>query len=333
MPITPSSASRCDRSGGDDPRIGPHGEIAYTDGTQRRIGYISEIPMAAWRLVTTVDEAEIRAPILQRLAVLAGMLFASSLAMTLVLAVLWQRRVMRPLALLLQRLRALSATGSAEGLAAQADDGMAQIAAAIESTLMQTLLARNAQLDQANQQISALNQTLAQRNVELVRQATLDGLTGIPNRRTIDAHLVAEHQRFQRHGTPFSVIMFDIDHFKAVNDVFGHQAGDDVLRELARIVSQRIRTTDVVGRWGGEEFLIVVRNGTLAEAQELAEQLRARVAAHAFPIDRPVTISLGVAQVLPHESIEHLVGRADAALYQAKHGGRNQVCAAPSHAA
>ena len=157
------------------------------------------------------------------------------------------------------------------------------------------------------------------------RLAHTDMLTGLPNRRQGDERLSAELQRAQRYGRVFSVVMLDIDHFKALNDRYGHQAGDDVLVDLARYLAATLRGTDSVARWGGEEFLVIAPETGRADAERLAELLRAGIEQQLFAERFHVTASLGVASYRAGDSLAGLVARADAALYQAKNGGRNRV--------
>ena len=179
-------------------------------------------------------------------------------------------------------------------------------------------------LESVAQQIrNALLRRQAQQ--ELERLATHDRLTGIPNRARLYELLEGAWLEHERYGTPFSVIMLDIDHFKAVNDRYGHQAGDEVLRELSRRVDDALRETDAVGRWGGEEFLVLATHAGAEEAAELAERLRARVARTPFEGVGSVTISLGVAAHASGETMESLEGRVDNALYAAKEAGRDRV--------
>lgn len=314
---------------GEQPAIDPDGFFTYGSSTVRRIGYLSVIPITEWRLITTVAEEEISAPILARLTVLALTLFAFALMLTLFLGKIWRVRVLNPLLALLKHLQAL-ASPTTTGLQTpqkhdHSDDGISQITAAIENAVVQVLLAKNAQLAESNRVISGLNQALSEQNTQLEAQAVTDLLTGIYNRRKLVAVIQEEYERFVRYQTPFTLILFDVDHFKAMNDTFGHQAGDAVLSEISHLVRSRLRTNDIFGRWGGEEFLIVVRHSRLSEAAVLAEQVRERIAAHAFPISRPVTVSLGVAEIRPEEAIDQLISRVDQALYRAKAGGRNRV--------
>jgi len=151
----------------------------------------------------------------------------------------------------------------------------------------------------------------------------LDGLTRLYNRRVFYEFLAREQARSLRTGQPLAFIMADIDHFKAVNDTFGHQAGDDVLRELAALLRQGGRAMDLPARLGGEEFGLLLPGTPLAGAAQVAERLRATVEAHAFAGVGRLSISLGVAQ---YRGEEHdIVEDADKAMYRAKHKGRNRV--------
>jgi diguanylate cyclase (GGDEF)-like protein len=161
---------------------------------------------------------------------------------------------------------------------------------------------------------------------ELVR---IDSLTGLHNRRAFDEHLPREVARSQRLGEPFCLLMIDIDHFKRLNDTYGHPAGDAVLRSVARAIAGCTRPSDLVARYGGEEFAVVLSGVDRADGLAVAERIRRQVA-QADSGPHRVTVSLGVAQFWPYrgDSGEQLLVRADQALYAAKHGGRNRVQAA-----
>ncbi|WP_018873459.1 diguanylate cyclase [Thioalkalivibrio sp. ALJ16] len=155
--------------------------------------------------------------------------------------------------------------------------------------------------------------------------ATTDPLTGLNNRMKANEALADEILRAERHATPLSVILLDLDHFKPINDTLGHGHGDSVLTAVGRLITARIRATDRAARWGGEEFLILCPQDGIAATGQLAEDLRRSIEAHDFQIGQPLTASFGVAQLEPGESAESLVDRADRALYAAKHAGRNRV--------
>jgi diguanylate cyclase len=152
-----------------------------------------------------------------------------------------------------------------------------------------------------------------------------DELTGAYNRRFLMEALAREQSRAERLGTAFAVCLIDVDHFKAINDGFGHAAGDGVLKEFAKLVPQELRGVDVWGRFGGEEFLIVLPGTDNNGAQACAERIRARTAAATFPGVPRVTITVGVATYLKREPVSALLARADKALYEGKTSGRNRV--------
>lgn len=159
----------------------------------------------------------------------------------------------------------------------------------------------------------------------LERLAETDLLTELFNRRKLDEVIGAEIERAERLGSTFGVIMLDIDHFKRVNDEYGHIAGDNVLKEFAQQLKTQRRSIDTLGRWAGEEFLLVCPGTELAGLLVLAENLRARIAEHVFPVVGSKTASFGVAEYQPGDTIQDVVNRADRALYKAKDAGRNRV--------
>lgn len=152
-----------------------------------------------------------------------------------------------------------------------------------------------------------------------------DSLTGMFNRLKVDEVLNYEVTRSVRYGISLCVVLFDIDNFKKINDTFGHQTGDVVLKEIAAISQSRAREVDTVGRWGGEEFIVICPQTGIKGASGLAEGLRLAFSSHAFDTVDRVTCSFGVAEYNPGESTADMLKRADVALYQAKHEGRNKV--------
>jgi diguanylate cyclase (GGDEF)-like protein len=169
------------------------------------------------------------------------------------------------------------------------------------------------------------NYKLKKYNAELTRLSQTDLLTDLPNRRRLMAAFEAELERAKRYGRPFSVIMLDIDHFKAVNDALGHLAGDRFLIGFARLVRDTIRLTDMAGRWGGEEFLVLCPETGRDQAAHLAGRILAAVAAHDFDTGRTHTVSAGVSAYEAADTGDALLSRADNALYKSKHTGRNRV--------
>ncbi|GAB4233593.1 MAG: hypothetical protein OHK0028_09410 [Deltaproteobacteria bacterium] len=170
---------------------------------------------------------------------------------------------------------------------------------------------------------------------QIARVSVTDGLTGLTNVRQFREQMQREHSRARRHGDPYAVLMMDIDHFKRINDVYGHPAGDTVLRELAGIFRETVRSTDLPARYGGEEFIVFLPQTRLPEAALVGERLREAVERFVFAAPSSMircTVSVGIADYLPGgEGTERdVIVRADQALYAAKRGGRNQVKCDPA---
>lgn len=170
-----------------------------------------------------------------------------------------------------------------------------------------------------------LVQSQTQEATRLERDANTDILTGLPNRRFLQAQLDGEFERASRYGRTFSVALLDLDHFKRVNDTLGHAVGDATLQEVARLLVGGARTLDTTGRWGGEEFLLLLPELSLGAAGEVAERFRRLIEGHPFAHGQALTASVGVAEYRRGEGLEGLLARADAALYRAKTQGRNRV--------
>lgn len=155
--------------------------------------------------------------------------------------------------------------------------------------------------------------------------ATCDFLTGLSNRRMAQEVLAKQVAHTARHNRPVSVILFDLDHFKRVNDTFGHEVGDYVLKEVAGLMAQCLRAGDVLGRWGGEEFVVVCEGTVIGDATQMAERLRWTLESYPFDHVGTMTASFGVTSHADGDTPETMLKRADEALYQAKVRGRNRV--------
>lgn len=192
---------------------------------------------------------------------------------------------------------------------------------------------------QQNDELQLLNKrlvaTLGEKDAlhaEMTRQMVTDELTGISNRRHVMEFGRREFERYRRLEAPLAVVMLDIDHFKSINDRFGHAAGDEVLRGIARCIGTAVRTIDAYGRWGGEEFCVVLPGASVETARRIAERIRRSISECTHGDILPagsVTASCGVASVSNvHRSLDDLLGDADRALYAAKHAGRDRVAIA-----
>lgn len=164
---------------------------------------------------------------------------------------------------------------------------------------------------------------LAEQKVHLL--ATTDSLTGIVNRREFTRILKGEMERTIRYGTPLSLMMYDLDSFKQVNDTYGHDVGDDILQAVTRLVNDHIRGVDVAARWGGEEFMVLMPQSNLAAAGTAAEKLRRVIETYRFDKVNIVTLSFGVTDFAPRDDSNSLLKRVDQALYMAKARGKNRV--------
>ncbi len=181
------------------------------------------------------------------------------------------------------------------------------------------------------QGIVYVTSTAIDRSDRMALLASNDPLTALPNRRAAEEHLDREIVRASRYGRPLSLIWFDLDRFKSLNDDFGHDVGDRVLSGVGAAIRTGLREHDLLARWGGEEFVIVLSEQGRRRAERTAERLRERLAAHdmELPDGRAVTASFGVAQHLPGEPPRDLLRRADMAMYEAKRAGRDRVHADP----
>lgn len=191
--------------------------------------------------------------------------------------------------------------------------------------LEERVAARTSELEAANE---ALNREIAERKrieARLHEIATTDALTGVLNRREFDRLMSNEYEKLKRYPMPsLSIVLFDVDRFKQVNDRYGHLVGDKVLIELASLVKTKLRRSDIFARWGGEEFVILA-HGNREQVYLLAEKLRTSIAEHAFPDLGHITCSFGVAEFSVKETMIDTIETADRRLYAAKAGGRNRV--------
>jgi diguanylate cyclase len=193
-----------------------------------------------------------------------------------------------------------------------------------QSALAQKMAARVASLER---QTSELHRSLHKEQA----RSQIDALTGIPNRGSLDNRMTEEINRWKRFRDPVTVLVWDLDRFKNINDTYGHRAGDRVLQEVAKCFAARIRATDVLARFGGEEFVMLLVGTQIADAAKVANELREAVAGLRFHFrDTPVrvTASCGMTELRDGDTAESVFDRADAALYKAKDGGRNLCVAA-----
>ncbi|NJN14975.1 MAG: diguanylate cyclase [Oscillochloris sp.] len=188
---------------------------------------------------------------------------------------------------------------------------------------------------QIGTRIIGLEQQLREANARLQYQATHDGLTGLPNRSALIERTTLELDRRKRTGSPLCMAIFDIDHFKLINDRYGHLTGDQVLRHVAQVFQENLRAYDIIGRWGGEEFLLLLPDTQIEEAEIIAQRICRCICdqplQHTDDETIQLTMSAGVAEALPFSHNESIFARADSALYSAKSAGRNRVALNRTH--
>ena len=207
-----------------------------------------------------------------------------------------------------------------------------RVAVAEEERLSSLVLDQNRNLKEAYEKIRRLNEELEKANKDLELIAAYDSLSGLLNRRSLFHKIGVEVERSMRIGVPLTGLMVDIDHFKGINDNYGHQCGDMVLKEIAARLSKGLRKYDYAGRYGGEEFFVLLSNSNEHQAMGISERFRRDIADTRFQWNQEgfhVTVSIGVARYRVGESQEAWIERADRAMYQAKQNGRNRVVQAP----
>lgn len=201
-----------------------------------------------------------------------------------------------------------------------------------EEKLSSVIRNQNKRLKDANDRIRKLNYELEKANRELEEIATYDALSGLLNRRSMFQRIDVELERANRLKIPLSGIMLDIDHFKLINDNYGHKCGDIVIKNIGEILKNRLRKYDYAGRYGGEEFFFILPNTERQQAHRIAERFRSELEKLVFSCDNKsmqITVSMGIAQYIAIESREEWFMRADNAMYRAKQTGRNRVVSEP----
>jgi len=303
-------------------------EIAFAGKTYLASQEI--VPETGWRLIVLVDEAVIFAKI-RELSELTSAIGYGAIALMFLFYVAFflflRRKSIRMASRIsapIERLAQMTTTIVGQRQPCTFEEaGIAEI-----DNLGQNFCRMSDQLNRRTQEL--IESHIRERNKEYEAEkfeqlAITDRLTGIYNRHKLDMTLQGEIDRSRRNERQFGVMMLDIDHFKKVNDTYGHPVGDIILKDLAQLLLASIRSTDVVGRWGGEEFMIICpetdENGLL----NLAEKLRQTVDGHDFPVARHLTVSFGLSINKPDDRIQDIMSRADKALYTAKHEGRNRV--------
>lgn len=294
------------------------GRSSYTLEQKDKIVYHTRLESLGWIVVTSVDKYELLEFVILRILISIAVVIAVSMIFGQMISRTLSHNIISPLKMLEKRVKSTISDST------QTDDHdqtnfsavsqhseIESVANAIEQLTEQVLFRKNQQLQAKNELLKKLSQT--------------DYLTGLLNRREIYEKLEKEFQRAKRYDSTFSIIIFDIDWFKSVNDTHGHHAGDQVLKEVAQLVKAMVRTTDSLARWGGEEFLILCPETSMENAGAIAQKIQASIGQHCFYVSVKITISAGILEYYPGLSLEDLLVAVDRKLYEAKSRGRNQV--------
>jgi len=192
--------------------------------------------------------------------------------------------------------------------------------------MTETVLNLNNDYASAQVALSQVNFKLQQREAQILEASLIDQLTGVGNRRRLEQSLSVEVERATRTGEPLTALMADLDHFKRINDTYGHNIGDDVLAAFGALLRQQTRQTDIVARFGGEEFVVLMPGTQVGVATAVAERIRSELGRiQVEPVEGPISASFGVAQLRPNDTGGLLLKRADQAMYDAKRTGRDRV--------
>ena len=288
------------------------GKFSYKLNNLEKLAYYSRIDNIGWVIVTAVNKKEIIKPIV--LQIFISILIIGFIAVLLgwISSVSLSKRFVAPLVELKKRVNAIIAGNlDSNSTYKYPKNEIGTIATDIEQLTESELYDKNIELQTINKKLELLS--------------TTDQLTKLFNRHKMNSELEKEWKRTMRYRNEFSIIMFDIDWFKKINDTYGHQAGDSVLEEISKLTKKILRSTDVVSRWGGEEFLVLCPETSLNAAQVLAIKLCSAIERYQFAVNVTVTISAGVCEFAMQKNIEELIKKVDEKLYEAKRQGRNTV--------
>lgn len=287
------------------------GKFKYTLNNITKIGIANNIDNVKWKVITEVNEKEIYMFIFEKITfVLLFVIFISAF-IGWILSRNLSENIISPIIELRKRTKVILNGKEPLTKFFYPENEIGQIAKDLEKLTQNGLYLTNLKLKRLTDELKILSET--------------DQLTGLYNRRRMENELNAEFMRYKRYKRTFSLILFDIDHFKLVNDHYGHNIGDYVLKEISRLFTKYTRESDIVARWGGEEFLILCPETKGFDAFILAEKMRKIIRGYNFGIDKRVTISAGVAEINENfANIDRLLTHADKNLYKAKFQGRDR---------
>lgn len=290
------------------------GGFSYKLNNLNKLAYYSRIDKIGWIIVTVVDKREIIKPIILQIFISILIIGLVAVLLAWFLSASLSKGFIVPLIELKKRVNSII-TGDCDRDSAYEyeypNNEIGTIATDIEQLTENELYDRNIELQTINKKLELFS--------------TTDQLTKLLNRHKMNSELEKEWKRAARYRNKFSLIMFDIDWFKKINDTYGHQAGDSILDEMARLTKKILRSTDIIARWGGEEFLVLCPEINLNGANELAIKLCSTIENHRFTVNTTVTISAGLCEFDEQKSIEDMIQEADEKLYEAKRQGRNTV--------
>lgn len=285
---------------------------SYTLDGIKKTAYIHDINKIGWKVITEVDNSEITNIVITRFFISIMVITLIASLFGLYLNKIFTHDIITPILSLAKRVANIVEAKSVDDKYSYPDNEIGVIANNLEQLTKEKLYQKNMELTQLN-------------NI-LMDLSYIDELTSLNNRRKMEEELIKEFARYTRYGRMYSVILIDIDYFKKINDTHGHDAGDFVLKELAHIFKHNCRKTDTIGRWGGEEFLILCPETNISEAYNVAENIRSIVEQHLFTMIDRVTISAGIGGSFPDMiDIYDIIKKADENLYRAKQTGRNKV--------
>lgn len=291
-----------------------NGSFDFVFKDQNMIGFYNYLDSVGWFVISTVNKNEIISDILSKMIYPLSILIMLSLTVTFLNSFTLNRNIVNPIIALKNSVVNLT-QGIKTIKKSYPNNEIGVIASEIERITETELYKRNIELAKLNEKLKELS----------IR----DKLTGLYNRHKMDEELSKAFYLWERYKKNFSVLMIDIDRFKKVNDEHGHLVGDRILVEFSEILTKNLRKSDVISRWGGEEFLVLMPETSLPQAIEAAEKLRKIVENNTFHENIKITISIGVSDIENSKSIKELINAADINLYKAKHLGRNKVVYSP----
>lgn len=286
--------------------------------------FYSTLKSNGWVIITAAPINDLEAPILRNIFICLSAVALFCLLWGYAQSVVLTRRIAEPLAALKRQVTDIIGGQVAEKYTYPKNE-IGHIAHEVGAIVTGKIYAAHAEIIKINQELTVANKALEKEQHHLEILANTDPLTGMYNRYKIDKCLEKEWMRSKRYSTIFSAIIIDIDNFKSINDTYGHQQGDIVLKGFSKIITENIRQCDSAGRWGGEEFIILLPETNLEKAIEVADKLRDIIENHIFSVDRRITMSAGLGQFDHHYSLNTLFKVIDQRLYLAKEGGKNTV--------